>query len=507
MRTELRAMIAALAIVLAASEGQAASLVSVGVLDPLNPESSIRALSSDGSYAVGTSKVSATLYVPVVWSLADGLVALPNPSGKSSLAHGVAVGIGSNLGNIMISGLHEDNLTHRFYKAPLTNLAGGAWKDTATEGALGATSNIRGGTSNVLRNQINGDGRWYVAGRRNDNNRVARFRGDPNIGWDGISPMTGESVSGYGVVVGRYTGSSPSTARWDSPQGDAGTVPDSGGDVRSDGIGLSASFGKSTVASFEVQWICGQDQSAPGNNMQAFRWNRGDASLTLLGMLPGATSSVAYTVADNGVAAGRSYFGNASPTYEEATVWDATGMPVSLQALLDAAGVNTSDWRRLTRVLAVSDDGTVFGGYGVWAADGSSRGFVARVDNLPTVGACCVIGFGRNICTITTEEACSGIFTPNMSCVAAGCGPCMIPWADADSDGDVDQKDFGAIQACYTGTSIGVPDECACLDRIKDQMIDGSDLEAFTRCFTGPSITFDVGNPPAGCEPGTGQLP
>ncbi|HOW68956.1 MAG TPA: hypothetical protein PKY77_00025 [Phycisphaerae bacterium] len=507
MRTYLRFVTAVLALGLTSSGGQAASLISVGVLDPANPSSVIQALSSDGSYAVGTSKIATDLSVPVVWSLADGLVALPNPSGKSSLAHGVAVGIGSNLGNIMISGLHEGNLTHRFYKAPLTHLAGGAWKDTATEGGLGTTSNVRGGTSNVLRNQIKGDGRWYVAGKRNDNNRVARFRGDPDIGWDGVSPMTGESVSGYGVVVGRYTGVSPSMARWDSPQGDTGDVPGSGGDARSDGIGISASFGKSTTVDFEVQWICGQDQSAPGPNMQAFRWNRGDASLTLLGTLPGATSSVAYTVADNGVSAGRSHFGNASPTYEVATVWDALGMPQSLQVLLEAAGVDTSEWQRLTRVFAVSDDGTVFGGYGVWAADGSNRGFVARVDNLPTVGACCVIGFGSNTCTITTEEACNGIFTPNTSCAAAGCGPCMIPWADADSDGDVDQKDFGAIQACFTGTMTGVPNACACFDRVKDQMVNGGDLEAFMGCFTGPDVAFDANHPPEGCDPGTGQLP
>lgn len=381
---------AALAATGASASALGASLVSVGVLDPANPSSSIRALSSDGSYAAGTSKVSATLSIPVVWSLADGLVALPNPSGANSLAHGVAVGIGSNAGNIIISGLHENNTTSRYYKAPLGNLAGGTWADSAAAAGF-ATSDLRGGTSNVLRNQVNGDGRWYLAARKASDSRGARLRGDPFIGWD-TTNMTAESVSGYGVIVGRNSSQfSPSKASWRSPQGDNGEVPGSGDDFRTDGFGISPSFGKSTTADFDVQWLCGQDQSAPGPNMQAFRWNRSDATLTLLGMLPGATSSVAYTVADNGVTAGRSYFGNASPAYEIATVWDTsgtwdtTGTAQSVQALLTAAGVDTSSWSSLVRVYAVSDDGMALAGQGIWAADGSTRGFVAVIPEPATL--------------------------------------------------------------------------------------------------------------------------
>jgi hypothetical protein len=99
----------------------------------------------------------------------------------------------------------------------------------------------------------------------------------------------------------------------------------------------------------------------------------------------GDNSACAYTVADNGVTAGASFFGavGATPSYEVATVWDTsgtwdtTGTAKSLEALLAADSVDISAWTHLTRVYATSDDGTMLGGYGIWAADGTTRGFVA----------------------------------------------------------------------------------------------------------------------------------
>jgi uncharacterized membrane protein len=363
-------------------------LYSIGVLNPDLPYSEVRAVSQDGTYAVGTSTSAGAggqapwapygTNAPVIWSLASGLVELPCPSWKHTLAHGVSVGISNNLGNIIISGLHEGYLTHRYYKAPLTNLAGGAWADSASAGGL-PVSDFRGGTANNLRSHPGHDGRWYTGAHR-ANTRIARLRGDPFIGWDGNFYCSAGSVSAYGVVVARYSGVSPSTAHWESPFGDNGDVPGSEG-FRADGIGISPSFGISTTTDFDLQWICGQVQNYGDamNQMQAFRWKRGEASMEFLGALPDAISSVAYTVADNGVTAGRSYFG----THEEATVWDTsgtwdtTGQPKSLQALLEADGVDTSAWTRLSRVYAASDDGRVLAGFGVWAADGSTRGFVA----------------------------------------------------------------------------------------------------------------------------------
>ncbi|GMU24473.1 MAG: hypothetical protein AMXMBFR13_45470 [Phycisphaerae bacterium] len=378
----MRVVVVSVAFVACASTAaMGASLTSVGVLDPASPNSDLRALSSDDSYAVGSSRSASGVNVPIVWSMSDGLVALPNPSGANSLAHGVAVGIGSNTGNIMISGLHEGNLVHRFYKAPLNDLAGGSWVDTASAGGLGGTSNLRGGTSNVLRSDIGiADGRWYTSGRRNDTGRAARFRGDPNVGWDGTGVRSVESVSGYGVVVGRDN-AAISNAYYEGPGQAFGTVPGGGG-FRTDGFGISPSFGKSAVGDFDVQWIAGQNLSySGGTQAQAFRWKRGEAAMELLGTLPGHTSSVAYTVADNGVTAGRSFIsgGETAVIWDTSGTWDTTGTAQSIQDLLGAAGVDTSDWTRLVRAYALSDDGMTVAGFGVWAADGSTRGFVAVI--------------------------------------------------------------------------------------------------------------------------------
>jgi len=375
----------------------AASLTSVGVLDFNNPYSEIRAVSQDGTYVVGTSTYPGGVNYPIIWSAADGLVALPCPSGQNTIAHGVAVGISANAGNIIISGLHENYISHRFYKAQLSDLGGGSWSDTANAGggSIGSASNMREGTSNDLRTGANiPDGRWYTAGKRHDTSQVAWLRGDPNYGWNGTRVSSVASVSAYAVAVGRST-NSPGTAYYAGPGSAFSSVPGSTG-VRADGFGISSSFGISSVTDLDMQWICGQVQNYNGNGttFQAFRWKRGDAAMTFLGSLSpagggdsGNNSSVAYTVADNGVTAGKSFFDalGGNPSYEVATVWDTsgtwdnTGAAKSVQDLLNAAGVDTSAWTRLVRVWAASDDGKVLAGYGVWAEDGSIQGFVASM--------------------------------------------------------------------------------------------------------------------------------
>ncbi len=361
----------------------AASLSSIGVLDPGTPYSEIRAVSQDGSYVVGTSTAPGGIRVPVVWSASDGLVALPNPSGQNSIGIGVSVGIGSNTGNIIIAGLHEGNLTQRYYKAPLTNLASGTWADCAQAGGL-PTSDMRGGAYNDLRSDPGvGDGRWYTAGKQASNNRNARLRGDPFIGWNGTVINNVMSVSAYGVNVGRSS-SSPSTAYVEGPAFTFTNVPGSSG-FRADGIGISSSFGKST--DYDLQWVSGQVFNYNGTNAQAFRWKRGDLSMEFLGTLPGHTSSCAYTVADNGVTAGRSYIagGETAVVWDTSGTWDTTGQAKSIKDLLTAAGVDTSMWSSLVRVYAASDDGKTLAGFGIWAADGSTRGFVATIPEPATL--------------------------------------------------------------------------------------------------------------------------
>lgn len=416
------------------------SLVSIGVLNPDLPLSAVYAVSQDGSYVVGYSKsaglysgagnpADATTNAVVIWSASDGLVELSCPSGQDTTGIGVTVGIGSNDGNIIVVGLHEGTgTTQRYYKAPLNDLTSGAWADCAQAGSL-PTSDMRGGRYNDVRSDPSiADGRWYTAGRQASNGRNARLRGDPFIGWNGTVVRNVMSVSAYGVNVGRDNTSGTSYAFVEGP-GAAYTftqVPGSTG-YRADGIGISASYGWSS-SDMSKQWVCGQVFNYNGTSAQAFRWMRGDASMTFLGTLPDDASSVAYTVADTGVTAGRSYNATTSDdavVWDTSGTWDSTGTAQSLKALLEADGVDTSEWSKLSDVYACSDDGTVLAGTGVWAADSSIRGFVAtktatvpvvvQVTNVTVSGTTVTLDFTSSNTSDTTasfavEEA--GVLVP-----------------------------------------------------------------------------------------------
>jgi hypothetical protein len=388
------------------------ALYSIGVLNPTNAYSEIRAISGDGTYAAGVS-TSQGLYsggstqagapnttnAPVVWSVSDGLVELPDPNGTHCIAIGVANGVGANAGQILLSGLHEKATVLRVYWGTIASGVGsGTWTDAASlSGGAFPNASLRGGAFNNSRNSTPDStsgwpplGAWWNGATR-DNGRAASMRMDPAVGWDGMT-FNVQSISGYARVVGRYTGVDPSVAQWNS-NSDSGNVPNSSG-ARADGFGISTAFG-TNLTDFAEQWISGQvmNYNGVGTTMQAFRWNRADADMTFLGSLApagggdaGNNSSVAYTIANNGVTAGRSYFGASGggtvPAYEEATVWDTSGIwntsgaARSVAAVLAAEGVDISAWTHLTRVYATSDDGTMLGGYGIWAADGTTRGFV-----------------------------------------------------------------------------------------------------------------------------------
>jgi len=63
---------------------------------------------------------------------------------------------------------------------------------------------------------------------------------------------------------------------------------------------------------------------------------------------------------------------------------------------------------------------------------------------------------------------------------------------DFDLDGDVDQEDFGHLQACLTGPGM-TQDEPACLSaRLDgDDDVDQSDVQQLTNCWSGPDILAD----------------
>lgn len=65
---------------------------------------------------------------------------------------------------------------------------------------------------------------------------------------------------------------------------------------------------------------------------------------------------------------------------------------------------------------------------------------------------------------------------------------CPDPFADTDSDGDVDQSDFAALQLCYSPQGESYPASCACMDRDLNGIIDLADFDEFQSCVSGPGL-------------------
>jgi hypothetical protein len=66
----------------------------------------------------------------------------------------------------------------------------------------------------------------------------------------------------------------------------------------------------------------------------------------------------------------------------------------------------------------------------------------------------------------------------------------VIP-GDLDSDGDVDQSDFGRFQACLSGMGIPAAAECLASDLNGDDAVDPIDFGVFLGCVSGPGVPGD----------------
>jgi hypothetical protein len=62
----------------------------------------------------------------------------------------------------------------------------------------------------------------------------------------------------------------------------------------------------------------------------------------------------------------------------------------------------------------------------------------------------------------------------------------VLAFADFDSDGDVDQEDFGKFQACLSGSGVDSPQGCLAADSNQDGAVDDFDISAFLNCMNGP---------------------
>lgn len=118
-----------------------------------------------------------------------------------------------------------------------------------------------------------------------------------------------------------------------------------------------------------------------GNN--AVIWTNGVAQN--IGMLPGATSAIAYTLSDDGsLVGGYSFFGFEAT----ATLWTQALGTVDLNTYLPTIGVDLTGWE-LDYTRDISADGTTIVGDGLF--NGELRGWVVTI---PSPGSVALLGLG-----------------------------------------------------------------------------------------------------------------
>lgn len=393
----------------ATSMVMAGDLSSIGVLPP-GPsgvaKSVVNALSADGKYAVGYSnavvsymKIDGTMDeyvgpVAVVWN--EGvLTQLPLffdgfgfQRASETIATGVVVlqldgmiGIGGGIRQT----IDPFKMQMYVYEAPLNNLGGGAWRDNR----LGFAGIV--GPYNTARIKTTTAGnQWYIAGDRSGSDRdYVNAEGPDSVSLDhrnGGPDCVSNSVNGTGHTAGYDKGNPGNMPRALYMNFNNGTtqtiIPQPANVISSEAFGISPHH--------NVVILCGNVATITAN--QAFVWEPGDAAMTLLGTLPGDTQSTAISVnkiGNNFITVGFSSDG----TTEDAVIWDTTGTWSSsgqatlLTDALVAAGIDVSQWTSLTRATSVSDNGKTIAGYGVWAADGSTRGFVADLSKNTQIDA------------------------------------------------------------------------------------------------------------------------
>ena len=194
---------------------------------------------------------------------------------------------------------------------------------------------------------------------------------------------------------------------------------------------------------------------------------------------------------------------------------DAASEIVMMQVLLDDGTLTSEEGRGVVswgvtdeQILAEEGDWTLMGdatGGGRWAWRSDAWGGDAYIT--PIAVAAQHAGNQRTICvTFTAKPAWAGSDEPRFHAKARDLKGDETSWVlssakfsvhaagpgDADGDGDVDQSDFGALQACYTGPGIAQPEE-RCFDaRLdSDEDVDADDFGIFQNCMTGPGNPAD----------------
>jgi len=360
-------------------------LYAIGVLDAGTPYSVPMGIDvSDGKvYTAGTS-YSATWsgnhpFIGVLDSSSSSIIEIPNPSGDgNSKAQGVSVALSNN----QIAAGGTVGGIGRSYIAPLNDIANGSWSTM-----YGSDAQCEG--MNVNRTSESENDRTEVVGRNTKNNRGLRVRmavGPWSSSVGEYLPLNGTKVKALSISTNRTMyGQEEGTPRSSDAVYTSGIntsvtrVPMADPSERSLAYGISEN----------AQFMCGmQYNTAASWVYDAFVWDTSDASATILPVSSTwEVNPAAYAVNSQGIVAGRGYN---SIDGETAGIWpDKNSELITIADLAASYGIDTSDWTNFKRLYAISDvqdDGKyAISGYGTWAADGTSRGFVLVVPEPATL--------------------------------------------------------------------------------------------------------------------------
>ncbi len=230
--------------------------------------------------------------------------------------------------------------------------------------------------------------------------------------------------------------------------------------------------------------------TATGQGTLGYQWQKNGVDVSNGGHYSGATTAtLSISSADEGDAGnyrcvvfngGGSVTSNAAAlTLKAATT--ITEHPLPQGVLETGTAVFT---------VAASGEGTLTYRWQKDAVDLSNGGHYAGVTTATlTVSNCDSSDEGNYRCVVTGD--CGAATSAEASLAITG--PPSVP-GDYDNDQDVDQADFGQLQACFSGSSVPQLDEGCASARIDgDSDVDDLDLAIFLGCFTGPGIPGDPG--------------